>query len=246
MSLNFTTFAFEIFNFVVLLWVLTRLLYRPILAGIAQRRDGIEKTIADAEKREAEAAELQRSYEARAADWEKEKAELHREFESTLEAERATRLEGLRKELDLEKERAETANGAHARATLEAAEREVADQGTRFCARLLERFASPALEHVIIEAALADLASLPPERRELIHRAFDERSSVRVLTRFPLADPERESVRQAVASLIGREVAPTFAEEASLVAGLRIELGGWSLEADLADELRAFAAAGAP
>ena len=44
-------FVLEIINFLVLVWILKRFLYKPVLDVIARRRAGIEKTLADAEAR---------------------------------------------------------------------------------------------------------------------------------------------------------------------------------------------------
>ena len=37
MELDWSTFALEIINFLALLWILKRFLYRPILAVVAER-----------------------------------------------------------------------------------------------------------------------------------------------------------------------------------------------------------------
>ena len=37
MQLNWSTFVLEIINFLILVWVLKRFLYKPVLAAIAQR-----------------------------------------------------------------------------------------------------------------------------------------------------------------------------------------------------------------
>ena len=48
MELNWSTFILEIINFLVLIWILKRFLYKPVLDVIARRRAGIEKTLSDA------------------------------------------------------------------------------------------------------------------------------------------------------------------------------------------------------
>ena len=48
MELNWSTFVLEILNFLVLVWILKRFLYKPVLAVIARRREGIEKSLAEA------------------------------------------------------------------------------------------------------------------------------------------------------------------------------------------------------
>src|SRR4030067_938911 len=56
-----------------LVWILTRFLYPPILGVIDWRRDGIEKTLADARRIEAEATEIRRQNERHLAEWGEEK-----------------------------------------------------------------------------------------------------------------------------------------------------------------------------
>ena len=58
MEFDWTTFILEIINFLILVWILKRFLYRPVLGVVARRRAGIEKTLADARRIEAEAGEL--------------------------------------------------------------------------------------------------------------------------------------------------------------------------------------------
>ena len=55
MEFDWLTFGFEIVNFLVLVWLLHRLLYRPVLAMIQRRRDEIAAAARAAEARQAEA-----------------------------------------------------------------------------------------------------------------------------------------------------------------------------------------------
>ena len=63
MEFDWTTFTLEIINFLILVWILKRFLYRPILDVIAKRRAGIEKTLADAQRIETEAIEIKQQNE---------------------------------------------------------------------------------------------------------------------------------------------------------------------------------------
>ena len=42
MELSWSTFFLEIINFLVLVWILKRFLYKPVMDVIARRREGIE------------------------------------------------------------------------------------------------------------------------------------------------------------------------------------------------------------
>jgi F-type H+-transporting ATPase subunit b len=56
------TFLFQIINFVVLLFILKRLLYKPIREIMEKRRGLIEKTVEGAERAKKEALELKEKH----------------------------------------------------------------------------------------------------------------------------------------------------------------------------------------
>ncbi|MEW5835104.1 MAG: F0F1 ATP synthase subunit B, partial [Pseudomonadota bacterium] len=49
MKIDFWTLALQAINALVLIWLLSRVLYRPVVRAIAQRRDAAAKLLADAE-----------------------------------------------------------------------------------------------------------------------------------------------------------------------------------------------------
>ena len=55
MNFDWTTFLLEILNFFILLWILQRFLYRPVIEVIQARQRNIQATLEDARRLEAEA-----------------------------------------------------------------------------------------------------------------------------------------------------------------------------------------------
>ena len=62
MELNLSTFLLEIVNFLVLVWILKRFLYKPVMGVIERRKVGIEQTLAQAEDKTREATALREQY----------------------------------------------------------------------------------------------------------------------------------------------------------------------------------------
>ena len=79
MELSWATFFLEIINFLVLVWILKRFLYKPVLEAIGHRKAVIDKTLADADAKEAGAQALVEQYQNRLAEWENEKEKLRAE-----------------------------------------------------------------------------------------------------------------------------------------------------------------------
>ena len=88
MSFNIWTFLFEIVNFVVLAYVLHRLLYRPLRAAIDHRRAAILETQDEAEKARVDAVAMQKQVQSQLADMEKERHEAIQKTRELAGAER--------------------------------------------------------------------------------------------------------------------------------------------------------------
>ena len=106
MELNWTTFILELINFVVLIWILNRFLYRPVMNVIAQRKAAIQKTLSEAETTRSDAQALQSQYENRLTEWEQEREKARAQLRDEISAERNRLLDNLRAELDQEREKA--------------------------------------------------------------------------------------------------------------------------------------------
>lgn len=105
MELNWSTFLLEIFNFLILVWILKRFLYQPILDAIARRRTAIEDQLEKSEQLHAEANILKERYENRLTDWDKERQKAMEKLMLELEENRRQQLEALKEELAEEEEK---------------------------------------------------------------------------------------------------------------------------------------------
>ena len=118
-------------------------------------------------------------------------------------------------------------------------EQEALKAGASFAARLLGELSDQGLESRIVQLVCAELAALPEEQRHELRGRVDE--SIVVHSAWPLDERQRLQLREALGAVLDRAVDPVFAEEPELLAGVRIVLGDWTLDANLRDELTFFA-----
>lgn len=236
------TFALEALNFLVLVWLLKRFFYRPVLSMIEARQAATAKTIADAEAVRRDAEGLKSEYQTHLAEMDKERAAAKARIDEDIAAERARRLTSMEAEIAEERRRRETLE-ARERSELELAmERKAMAIATRFAARLLERLAGPELEVKLADLALSELNAERPEELEALRTALREvGGSIKVVSAYPLDEARRAAFTRTLSALAGRELMPTFGEDAVLKAGVCIMAGSWVLMANLRDELNFFA-----
>jgi F-type H+-transporting ATPase subunit b len=242
MGIDWSTFLLEIANFLILLWILKRFVYRPVKQAIEARRRRVEAALADAETARGEAETMRKEVEARELDLGRERTEARAELERSLGAERERRLAELREELQRERDKA-AALAERERVEIERRSQESAlEMAAGFASRLLGAVASAAVEERLIDLVLQALPSLDEERRQALAAALeDTETKVRVRTAYPLSDKHREALAGALAKAAGRTVPCEFAEDPALMAGVQIDAGPMLLGANLRDELRFFA-----
>ncbi|MEJ2576063.1 MAG: F0F1 ATP synthase subunit delta [Gammaproteobacteria bacterium] len=241
MDLNWTTIVLEIVNFLVLVWILKRFLYQPVLRVIEERRRRVEASLAEARQREQQAEQLRSQYENRVAEWQQERQAAREALQQELQQQRAQALEALETSLEDARQKAQVREHRRWQELTDSAERNGLEQGARFASRLLEQLAGPELEARIVALTSKDLAGLPEEQRAALRRAAQAAGNqVQVETAHPLNPRQRDSVEHAVRSVLGEDLSCRYRETPALIAGLRLSVGDWWVGLDLRDELKGF------
>jgi F-type H+-transporting ATPase subunit b len=242
-DLDLTTFALEVLNFLVLVWLLQRFLYRPVMDVIERRRAEQDQTVAAAQSLQTEAQALKADYEQRLARAGEDRDRALAALDAEIAAERSKRLAAVAADEKAERERLQSLATREREQQDAERERRALALGARFTARLLDRLAGPALEASLVDLALADLPTLPADRLDDLRGALAAAdSAVEVATAHPLPPARRDAVARALEAVAGKPVTPAFVEDPALKAGLRVRAGAWVLMANLRDELAYFAA----
>ena len=242
MELNWSTFVLEIINFLILVWILKRFFYKPVLNVIARRRSDIEKTLNDANTLHEDAEALSVKYENRLAEWEKERQAAHTSLDKEIETERARRMGALQALHGEEQEKARVIEQRRLEATRLHAEETALAQGAQFSARLLSLAAGPELQHRLLDLLMKELTSLPPERLNTLRAAAGKTTDrIQVASAYPLDDATRLSLERTLDSILAVTTPFHYEQDKELLAGVRVTMGSWVLHANLQDELKCFA-----
>ena len=244
MEFDWTTFILEIINFLILVWILKRFLYRPVLGVVARRRAGIEKMLADARRIEAEAGELRQQNERRIAQWEEEKEAAQARLREDLAEERERLMAALEASIAEERERRHVLDERHQRDFERAIEEQGIAQGAAFSARLLARLATPELEARLYALLLEDLRNLRAEDKQAVAEAAAAPGlQLKIQSAFALDAGMRAELARALAEATGKALPVEYRENPELLAGFQVSIGPWILHANLRDELKFFSGA---
>lgn len=237
MRFDLTTFGFELVNFLVLLLLLERLVYRPLRRGVAARRAALEAREAGAKQVAADAERLKAELEERARSIDELRAQALREASVAAADERARILEQAREDAAGDRARAQHLLEAEREAS-QAEVRELAvRQATALAGRLLTQLAPDALETTLLDALLAELATRGETWKG--EPDYSKEEEVEVTWARQPADAVVRRLRDALAGALQPGLTLVHREDASLGSGAVLRFGHHVLDASTAGQLAA-------
>lgn len=241
MTIDPLTFILEIVNFLVLIWLLHRFLYRPIKGAIAERSQALNREMTAAKEREQEAQALEERYRQQLAQWEAEKTRQQEEFRQSLAKEQETALAKMRQAVEAERVRLQSLNDQEAAVREERQRQAAVRSALDLSTRLLTRLAGDELDRALLRILGEDLARIPAAERERLQSALArEQGAITVTTARELDAERQKRVRAALSQWGGDELRCSFDQDPQLLSGYRLVIGDQVLHADLGDELAFF------
>ena len=242
MELNWSTFILEMINFLVLIWILKRFFYRPVLSALEKRRNQIEQDLNEATLRHTQASELEQKYKERLEDWALEKQQLRETLQQEILSERTRRLEQLQTELASERKKAAVVEQLHLTESLRQYQKVAHEQGAKFATQLLTAVASQELESRLFDLLLKTFDELDKERQVTLVNACNKSSeAITVTSAYTLSESQHRRLELKLNTLCKQSVKINYVQNLQLLAGLRLLIGASVLSINLQDELSGFA-----
>jgi F-type H+-transporting ATPase subunit b len=231
---GFTVLA-QIINFLILVFLLHRFLYNPIMNAMAQREQRIADDLETAERKRREAREEIESYRQKKVELDEKRQELLRQAEEDAQEKRHQLLQKARAETDEIRTRWQRAIEQEKESFMADLRRRVSQETYRVMRSALADMADVVLEERMVAVFLERLSELPePDRQALAAETAD---SWKINTAFDLPDERQEEIRRVVKEAVGYNGRLTFNTQPDLIAGIELVAAGhkvaWSLDSYL-------------
>ncbi|MGF1509725.1 MAG: hypothetical protein ACFB9M_09535 [Myxococcota bacterium] len=225
MSIDWVTVSAQTVNFVILLLLLRRFLYRPVLDAMAARETEIAEQFQEADARN----EASRREAERLASEREDLAENRETLltEARLEADRAKKemMASARQEVEILRAGYRAQTEREREAFLDSLKQETASLFVSIIRRILRDLASQDLEHHVVRTFVGRL----PEGHGL---EFD--GQIRIASSFPLNDASRSLLDRCIREACALDASIEFSEDPGLVCGIEISDGrrqlGWNFD----------------
>ncbi len=238
MQIDWITVGAQIINFLILVWLLHRFLYGPIIRAMDRRERRIAERLDEAEqgKREAEAEAT--SYREMQQRLEQQRGEFLAQARASADQEKKVLEKALRREID--QQRGDWVRQIDARRTLflkDVRER-AAEHFYGLARKALNDLADARIEDQMAAVFVDRVGGLDGETRRKIGAACKAAgNSVTIQSRFELPPARRREITAAIHETIASGASVTYAENGAAGSGIEMKAGSqtiaWNLDSYL-------------
>jgi F-type H+-transporting ATPase subunit b len=242
MLIDWFTVAAQAVNFLLLVWLLKRVLYKPVLAAIDEREKRIASQIQDAEKKKAEALKEQADFLHKNDEFERQRFALLLEITNSGKAERDRLLEKAR--VDSEELRSKLKKNVHDE--LDNLNRKIGTLAVQevfsIARKTLSDLADVSLDERMTDIFIRRLHEMNDRQIEEL-KASANSSSRPVLVRsaFELAAPQKAAIETAVKAIFVKETGVEFETRPDIISGIELTTNGQRIAWSIADYLTSLA-----
>lgn len=224
MSIDWITVAAQIANFLVLVWLLKRFLYRPILDGIDAREAEITNRMNEAGEAKDKAAAIEADYHDQLRQLHAAQAEMSETIRKSAEDQRDVLLAETRKRLEGERINWQAHLDAEARKYASQMHRAGADAVLSLTRKALTDLSDETLEERMAHHLVRHLNPMADDFKA----AVGDATTATVLSHEPLPEPIQKDLRIELKALFPK-VAVSFEADAIQAPGLVLRIGGAQL-----------------
>jgi len=240
MLIDWFTVGAQALNFIILVWLLKRYLYKPILNAVDAREKRIAAELSDADAKKAEAKKERDEFQQKNEAFDQQRAALLSKATQEAAAERQRLVDEARKAADdLSAKRAETLRtevDSLDQAILQRTQSEV----FAIARKALTDLAGASLEERICDVFLDRLRNIDAESKAGLGKALTTASEPAVVrSAFDLTQAQHAAIQKALNETFSADIHVRFEAAPKLISGIELVSNGQKVAWSVADYLGA-------
>jgi len=238
MLIDWFTVSAQVVNFLILVWLLKRFLYRPILNAIDAREKRIATELAGADAKKAEAIQERDKFQHKNEEFERQRAALLSKATDEAKAERQRLLDEARKGVDTWSAKRQEALRNDAHNLNQAISHRTQQEVFAIARKTLMDLATTSLEERLGEVFTRRLREMDGKARAGLAAALKTAPDpALVRSAFDLPAEQRAVIQQALNETFSAEIHVRFETTPDLIGGIELTTNGQKVAWSIADYL---------
>jgi F-type H+-transporting ATPase subunit b len=238
MLIDWFTVGAQALNFLILVWLLKRFLYKPVLNAIDAREKLIARELADADAEKTEAQKERDEFQKKNEEFDQQRAALLTKATDEAKAERKRLLDEARKAADILSAKRQESLMNQARNLNQAISRLTQKEVFAITRKALTDLATTSLEERMGEVFTRRLRELDDNSKAVLGDALKKNSEpALVRSTFDLPAAQCAAIQNALNETFSAEVRIRFETSPDLVSGIELSTNGQKVGWSIADYL---------
>ena len=238
MLIDWFTVGAQALNFVILVWLLKRFLYKPILDAIDAREKRIAAELADAAAKKAEAQKERDEFQHKNEEFDQQRAALLSKATDEANAERLRLLDEARKAADALSAKRQDALRNDAHQLNHAIARRTQQEVFAIARKALTDLATTSLEERMGEVFTRRLREMDGQTKEGLANALRTASAPAIVrSAFDMPVEQRSTIQNALNEAFSADIHVRFETAPDLVSGIELATNGHKVAWSIADYL---------
>lgn len=238
MLIDWFTVGAQTINFLILVWLLKRFLYQPILDAIDVREQRIATELADAEMKKAEAQRERDRFQLKNQEFDQQRDALFSQAKNEAKAERLRLLEQARTDAATLNSKRQESLRQEQLALQQAISRRAQQEVFDIARKVLADLAGVSLEERMVDVFVRQLQALNSDAKDELTTAIQGTSHpVTVRTTFELQPDQCATINNAIKQTLKSSTAIHFETSPELISGIELSTDGRKVVWSIADYL---------
>ena len=236
MSLNWFTVIAQIVNFLILVWLLKRFLYAPILSAIEAREAKIASRIEESEHIKKDATIERESYTEKNEQFDKEKTKMLENAVKEVDEKRAELLEKARTEVkDMRDKFNKSLQDEYEQLGTDISDK-ISMEVLAVIRTTLATLANEDLEQKIISVFVELLQKTDQKAWDALKEAMKaDDKSLNVRSAFEMTEAQKDEIIREVKGKLGEKMKIHFSKAPEIISGIEVSADGYKIAWSISD-----------
>ncbi len=236
LEINLSTLLLQVANFLIMAFILTRFLFKPLKEMLDKRASQVTKAVDEAGRATHEAEELRLEYEKKRENIDAEIAALKNEARVVIDETRQQMLQEAYQEIEAMRARAQEEIEQQRTDALRLHRSKIGELVATLTRRMMEDILNPQLHQAYLEAFLNRLRSVQLEGR--ISTDGKEAVPAELITATPLARESKVRIATTLETVASQSIDLACRVDPGLIAGAMVRLGDTLIDGSLQGQLQ--------
>ncbi|TDG36468.1 F0F1 ATP synthase subunit B [Pedobacter changchengzhani] len=230
MQINWFTVIAQMINFLVLVWLMKKYLYKPILQAVDEREKKIASELKEAKTKMVEAKKEQDEFQQKNEAFDSDKKKMMAKATADAANERQDLLDAAKKEAADVKLKLHAASAELQENLSNEVVQKMQQKVFDITKKVLSEFTSTDVEAQLVEVFIHKIKNISDsDKKQFIDAFHSESSPIVIKTASKLSEKDHKSIKSAIDSVLGDHSKYEFTTDSKMIGGVDLATNGYKL-----------------